>query len=373
MKITRFLQLSFLILLAAGAQPAYSAFWQWSKTAATNAGADPSINWAEGMSPSSINDSARAMMARAAEFRDDTSGLLTTGGTSSAYTVTTNQGLNPGGAVPTPSDGQLLSFTVHATNAPGATLQADGGTAYPIQSSPGVAIPSGTLILGSPYSAKFSVANSAWMLKGFYGSTLNVPLGALVPYTLTSAPSSNFVMAAGQCISTATYATYWNALGNPASGSCAGGQFRIIDLSGRAAVGLDTMPGFSAANRLTSSASGCGTAMTSVGAACANGLESITQTLAQVPAGITSAQNGIAFSAVTTSGLKYVGAPNWTTSGTCCTGGTQNTGQSTNTLTVGDITVNGTLNVAATSNNTSGQPMPNVMPAVGVTYLLRVL
>jgi hypothetical protein len=36
---------------------------QWSTTAANNATADPSINWQEGQAPSTVNDSARAMMA----------------------------------------------------------------------------------------------------------------------------------------------------------------------------------------------------------------------------------------------------------------------------------------------------------------------
>ncbi|WP_343654534.1 tail fiber domain-containing protein [Paraburkholderia caribensis] len=39
------------------------ALWQWSTTAAANATADPTINWQEGQAPSTINDSARAMMA----------------------------------------------------------------------------------------------------------------------------------------------------------------------------------------------------------------------------------------------------------------------------------------------------------------------
>ena len=39
------------------------ALWQWSTTAANNATADPSINWQEGQPPSTVNDSARAMMA----------------------------------------------------------------------------------------------------------------------------------------------------------------------------------------------------------------------------------------------------------------------------------------------------------------------
>lgn len=42
------------------------SLWQWSTTAANNASADPSINWAEGQAPSTVNDSARAMMAAVA-------------------------------------------------------------------------------------------------------------------------------------------------------------------------------------------------------------------------------------------------------------------------------------------------------------------
>jgi hypothetical protein len=41
------------------------SFWKWSRTAANNATADGSINWAEGQAPSTVNDSARAMMATA--------------------------------------------------------------------------------------------------------------------------------------------------------------------------------------------------------------------------------------------------------------------------------------------------------------------
>jgi hypothetical protein len=44
------------------------ALWQWSTTAANNATADPSINWQEGQAPSTVNDSARAMMAAVATW-----------------------------------------------------------------------------------------------------------------------------------------------------------------------------------------------------------------------------------------------------------------------------------------------------------------
>ena len=66
-------------------------FYNWSRTAASNATADSTVNWAEGQSPSSVNDSARAMMASTAAFRDDIAGAIATGGTSTAYTVSSNQ------------------------------------------------------------------------------------------------------------------------------------------------------------------------------------------------------------------------------------------------------------------------------------------
>lgn len=39
------------------------SLWQWSPTAANNANAATNVNWAEGQAPSTVNDSARQMMA----------------------------------------------------------------------------------------------------------------------------------------------------------------------------------------------------------------------------------------------------------------------------------------------------------------------
>lgn len=353
-----------IILLAGGLGPAMAAVWQWSKMADNNATADPSINWAEGMSPSSVNDSARAMMAQLANYRDDISGLLTTGGTATALTVTTNSGLCPTGT--TPNDGQLLSVTMGTTNGVSPTLTADSCNAFPIQSAAGVAVSSATLIQGSPYNMKFSTANSAWMLKGFYSSPTNIALGGLMPFTLTMAPNSNFVFAAGQCLSTITYSVYWGALGSPGPGSCGANQFAIIDMRGMVPAGLDTMPGFSAANRLTSASTGCGTAMTNVGAICANGAQSATTTLAQLPTGINS--NGVnSISVISTVANIIQGTPSSSNAG----GGSS--GQLNTPGTASSITSTGNNNINVTSNNTSGGAHPTVQPTIGVTYLLRVL
>lgn len=164
----------FLIAIAALliASQAQAACWQWSKTASGNATADPSINWAEGMSPSSVNDSARAMMARLAECRDDISGLLATGGTSTAYTLTTNQGILNPPTTTVPQDGQQVVARFHTANGAAPTLTVDTGSAYPIQTAVGVAVPNGTLATNGVYRLTFKLSALSWLLQDFYTAPL---------------------------------------------------------------------------------------------------------------------------------------------------------------------------------------------------------
>src|SRR5262245_29207346 len=119
----------------------------WNQTAATNATADSSVNWAEGQAPSSINDSARAMMASVARWRDDISGSLTTGGSSTAYSVTANQDINTLAAL----DKQILMIVPHVTNGADPTLAVNGLTAKQIRSATGTNVPTGSLVAGTPY------------------------------------------------------------------------------------------------------------------------------------------------------------------------------------------------------------------------------
>src|SRR3569833_1992208 len=83
--------------------------YKWSQTASADATADSTINWSEGQAPSSINDSARAMMAATAKFRDDIAGAILTGGTSTNYTVTSYQQFDSLAHL----SGQLIAFTPH--------------------------------------------------------------------------------------------------------------------------------------------------------------------------------------------------------------------------------------------------------------------
>ena len=91
----------------------------WSTTAASNNAASPN-GFPEGMAPSGVNDSAREVMAAVAKWYKDQQGSLTTGGSASAYTLTTN------GDYAALSDLPLLVFEVHAANSASATLNVDG-------------------------------------------------------------------------------------------------------------------------------------------------------------------------------------------------------------------------------------------------------
>lgn len=343
--------------LAAGA--ANAAFWQWSKTTGDNASADPTINFREGQSPSSVNDSARALMARVAEYRDDISGSLTTGGTSTAYTLTTNEGLGD-----PPQNGQLIAFTMSATNGASPTLAVDGGTAYPIRTDASTAVASGALVAGTPYTAKFDTSASAWILRNYYNFPSGVPIGTVLPYSGATAPSSNYVMANGQCISRTTYATYFTLVSTTYGGCDGSTTFAVPDLRGRVVAGNDTL-GTSAASRLTSTyygtsaaANGAAGGQQDIALSSTNQLPQFTPSISdtrvwrQAAANLTGDVNspGNAYPANVTAGYR-----------------TASDGSYVAAITA----VSGTISAAAVGS-ASPTPFATIQPTLTLSYIVRV-
>ncbi|MFG1389091.1 phage tail protein [Xanthobacter versatilis] len=136
---------------------------QWSQTAATNANVDPAINWAEGQSPRTVNDSARAMMAAVAKWRDDHGGSLTTAGTAAAFTITTNQSI---GALASTPDGFFVVATMHTRSGAAPTLSVDGRTAAAITLDGATAIPAGYLPAGTVVAFAWDATASVWVVPG---------------------------------------------------------------------------------------------------------------------------------------------------------------------------------------------------------------
>jgi len=218
----------------------------WSRTAASNSTADSAVNWAEGQAPSSVNDSARAMMASLAGYRDDIAGALTTGGTSTAYTVTSYQVFNSLANM----NGQIIAFTPHATNGATVTLNVDGLGAKPLRPSPGVELVAGVLILGTPYVALYNNSDAVWYLQNSYVNAYVVPIGACVDFFGTTAPNSSFVLPYGQAISRTTYSALFTMFSTTYGVGDGSTTFNVPDLRGRVVAGKDDMGG-SSANRLT--------------------------------------------------------------------------------------------------------------------------
>jgi hypothetical protein len=185
------------------------SWFNWSQTAAANATADSTINWQEGQAPSSINDSARAMMAATAKYRDDIAGATVTAGSSTAYTVSSYSVYDTLAHL----NGQMIAFTPHVTNGATVTLNVDSLGAKPLRSAPNVELLAGTIIQGTPYVATYNNSDGAFYLQSFFGNPYNVPLGAGMDYWLPTAPNSSFVFPFGQAISRTTYATLFAAMG----------------------------------------------------------------------------------------------------------------------------------------------------------------
>jgi microcystin-dependent protein len=227
-------------------------FFIWSHNANLNGVIDPSINLAEGMSPSAVNDSCRAVMARLAEYRDDIAGAIVTAGTSTAYTLASNQGFDTFAHL----NNMVVAFSPHVTNTGTAcTLNVDGLGAKPLRISPGIETPAGTIVQGTPYVALYNSANNEFYLVGLSGAPYLIPLGATLDYWLPTAPSSAYVFPFGQAISRTTYATLFAGMGTTFGAGNGTTTFNIPDLRGRVVASPDNMGGGVDPNRLTSSPS----------------------------------------------------------------------------------------------------------------------
>ncbi|RXT48752.1 tail fiber protein [Bradyrhizobium betae] len=334
-----------------------TGFASWSQIAALNASADSSINWAEGQAPSSVNDSARAMMASLAKWRDDTGGNLSTAGTSTAYTITSNSAF----ASKALMNAQEISFLAHATNGGNPTLNVDGlGASAIVIDATAAAPPAGTLIAGGVYTATYYIVPDQWRLKNFYQLPFVVPVGGLVPYTAPTPPSSNFILPYGQAISRTTYSTYFSLVGTTYGSGDGSTTFNVPDLRGRFIAGKDDMGG-SAASRLTSTY--FGTSAAALGAI--GGAQNHTLTLGELPTGIASSgTNSISVTSINSNNVQGTLTSSPNTGGVLLqllTGGT------------GTVVSTGSNSIGVTSNNTSGSAHATVPPALVLNYLLRII
>lgn len=146
----------------------------WSQTAANNATSDTTVNWREGQAPSTVNNSARAMMTSIRKLYDDVSGNVLTGGSSTAYTISTNQSMTP------LADGMFVAARLHTTNGATPTLNVDSTGAKAIRVSSGTAIPTGAAAGGSVHKFTYDSGDDCWYINNFFTSTSLALTGLLL-------------------------------------------------------------------------------------------------------------------------------------------------------------------------------------------------
>ncbi len=114
-------------------------------------------------------------MAAAAKSRKDLGGV-TTGGSSTAYTITSNQVFDSLANM----SGNVITIIPHTTSGAAPTLNVDSLGAKALNVSTGVAIPTGAMIAGSPFtfvyvnaSSEFILINAIAVLNTISGNTVS--------------------------------------------------------------------------------------------------------------------------------------------------------------------------------------------------------
>jgi microcystin-dependent protein len=285
------------------------------------------------------------MMARLAEWRDDVSGTITTAGSSTAYTVASNQGFDTLADL----NGAMIAFVPHATNGAIVTLNVDGLGAKPLRFGPGLELQSGVLIQGTPYAVSYNNADGAFYLQGRFANPYGIPLGGMMPYIGASAPNSAFVIPIGQTVNRTTYATLFSLVGTTFGTGDGSTTFGIPDLRGRTVF----QPDSGGSGRITVAGGNFdGTVLGGTGGAQNNtiGAANVPQlsfsgTLATIDVGNV---------------LKQVGGPQQVSSGSGITVNQQDASA--------NYTPAGTVNTG--SANT---PITNLPPAIVLPYILRII
>jgi microcystin-dependent protein len=324
--------------------------YKWSQTASADATADSTINWAEGQAPSSVNDSARAMMAATAKYRDDIAGAILTTGSSTAYAVSSYQGFDTLAHL----NGQMIAFTPHVTNGATVTLNLDSLGGKPLRSSPNVELLPGTIIQGTPYCAVYNNSDGAFYLQNFYGNPYNVPLAAGMDYWATTAPNSSFAFPTGQAISRTTYAALFALTGTIYGAGDGSTTFNLPDKRGRVSAAADPTGGL-----LTSfSMSPNGNTLGAIGGAQASSLST-----ANLPPYTPS---GTVSGSITGSAFSNFFSTN--------TGSAANV-YSPSTGTPSPLTVAGSFSGSLSGNAQGGTSAPfgNMPPAIICNYIVRVI
>lgn len=173
----------------------------------TTAGSNTSVGGvsiAEGMSPASVNNAMRAIVADVAVMRNLLGGSATTGGSADAQTLTT------GMTLAALQQGLLIGFEAGYTNTGAATLNVDSIGPKSIKTPAGAALSAGMLTAGGIYLVAYESDADVFILIGAQAVALSATLSAIGALTPTD---SGFIVGDGSTWVLETGATLRTSLG----------------------------------------------------------------------------------------------------------------------------------------------------------------
>lgn len=132
----------------------------WSQVAADNGTIDNDIDFAEFQTPSSVNDSARQLMARVAALISDTAPKRTSSGTGNNYIVSSD------GAGSALVDGERVMFLPDKTNTGACTINVDGRGNKAWRPKTGVDFLPDNILTGVPVEAYYRQSTDEWLSPG---------------------------------------------------------------------------------------------------------------------------------------------------------------------------------------------------------------
>lgn len=207
----------------------------WNESDGSNSAAAPD-GAPEGMQPSGVNDTLRAIMGAVKRWFNWSIPKVT-GGTSTAYTLT--YGVGPGALV----DGATHLVQFHAANGAGATLNVNLLGAKPLHyyvAGAWYQIPPGLLDVDMLVSVAYHAGTGAYRLVGFRNGT-----GKVEPFAGATPPAGS-LLCYGQQISRTSYAGLFAVINTTYGVGDGSTTFNVPDLRSRVVAGRDDMGGVAA-------------------------------------------------------------------------------------------------------------------------------
>jgi len=215
-----------------------TSIYNWALSAADNANADPFINWSEGQPPSTVNNSARAMMQRMREFVADLGGDMMASGSANAITLSANMSLSGY------SHGIMLRFRALATNTGSVSINVNflGSKPLVTTSSRGlVALTGGEMQKDGLYEIIYYGAlygnTGGWFLTNPTPAQ-SVPVGAISAFAMAM-PPVGWIKCNGIALSRTSYAALYSTIGTSWGAGDGVTSFNVPDLRGQFLRGAD--------------------------------------------------------------------------------------------------------------------------------------